>query len=112
MHLWICNPKLTQRPFKTERTWTKHDFEKEPLTFTTKFIDSDVVILRNEKRERFIQGLLEINVSERLGSSDFGLGFSKDIKTHQYLKSIDWALIEEMKLQPCYKPNVFLDLLA
>jgi hypothetical protein len=89
-----------------DKNWTRENFENPPLAFLTKFYKTEVSIPSDSKRESFIKGLLEIEVSNRLGCSNKGLGFETDIKTHPYLESINWVLAEQMKLEPSYKPNV------
>jgi hypothetical protein len=53
-----------------------------------------------------ILGLLEIDPTKRIGGSEDGKGFEKDVRGHPWLENIDWALVEQKKLEPSYKPNV------
>jgi serine/threonine protein kinase len=68
---------------------------------------TDLKIPASPHRDAFIRGLLEIDVTKRLGSANDGQGFEQDIKSHPWLASIDWELVEQKKLEPSYKPNVF-----
>ena len=61
-----------------------------------------------QTRNSFIGGLLDRNVDARLGSSNDGLGFEKDIKTHPYLESINWDQLLNRKVKPTFKPSVLL----
>ena len=45
-------------------------------------------------------------MSKRLGHSDNGLGYEKDIKPHKWLAKIDWSKIESKTINVPYKPNV------
>lgn len=63
-------------------------------------------IPRCPNRERFYKGLMTIDKTKRLGSSNNGLGFEIDLKAELWLKDINWDLIVAKKLQPPYRPNV------
>ncbi len=62
----------------------------------------------NPLRDSFILGLLERDISKRLGSSDDGLGFPVDIMKHPWLQKIDWKLLEQKKMCPTSLPAVNL----
>ncbi|KAI6025763.1 kinase-like domain-containing protein [Pisolithus orientalis] len=53
---------------------------------------------------RFVQGLLERTVSERLGCKPGGNTF-EDIKNHPWMSSIDWAKLTSKQLQPPFVPD-------
>lgn len=67
---------------------------------------SDIKVPSSPNRDNFIKGLLSIDRTVRIGSSNNHHGFEKDIKCHPWLQAIDWSLIEQKKLQPNYRPNV------
>jgi hypothetical protein len=66
-----------------------------------------VAVTPNINRTELIKGLLDRNIPTRLGSSNNGLGFETDIKTHPFLKDIDWDLLLQRKMEPKVKPNVY-----
>jgi hypothetical protein len=51
-----------------------------------------------------ITGLLERDITKRLGCSNEGRGFQADIKTHAWLKGIDWNGIENKTFETNFKP--------
>jgi hypothetical protein len=75
------------------------------LEFPTKTRNKQTVG-ENEDRTNFIKGLLQRDISTRLGCSNDGLGFETDIKVHPFLKEIDWDLLRQKKIQPKVKPKV------
>jgi hypothetical protein len=91
-----------------DKDWKIDNFKSVPLVFPECFLRTEVKIKSSPLRDKFIRGLLEIDIEKRLGSSDKGFGFEKDIKCHPWLESINWDLAEQKKLEPSYKPNVYL----
>ncbi|KAI8901055.1 kinase-like domain-containing protein [Globomyces pollinis-pini] len=75
---------------------TKERIKTKPLQFPMK--DSSY----NEVRNSFIEGLLERETCNRLGSGNDGQGFETQIKCHKYFENIDWALVERKQLKPNY----------
>jgi protein-serine/threonine kinase len=49
-----------------------------------------------------ISKLLDVNPKSRLGSGSNG---SKNIKSHNFFKGIDWDLLEQKHIEPPYKPE-------
>ncbi|KAJ3260811.1 hypothetical protein HK103_007374 [Boothiomyces macroporosus] len=96
-----------KRPYKIERDNPAEAFET-PLVFPEEVYRTKLTVPKNQVREEFYAGLLQKDISKRLGSSNNGLGFKDDILTHPFMKGIDYALIGERKLQPSYKPNTKL----
>lgn len=107
MCLWTRIIFVNKRPYKVEKEWKVDNFKNNPVVFLEKFYKTEVVITVNEKRDKFILGLLSINVSQRLGSSNNGLGAEEDIKPHTWLHEIDWSVVEQKGMKPSYKPNVW-----
>ena len=97
---------ILKRPYKVEKEWTVAHFESVPVTYPDTAFKTDIRVPPSPDRDEFIKGLLEIDRTKRLGSSNHYHGFEQDIKAHPWLKSIDWKLIEQKKLQPNYRPNV------
>lgn len=95
-----------KRPYKVEKEWTVAHFESVPVTYPDMAFKTDIRVPPSPDRDEFIKGLLEIDRTKRLGSSNHYHGFEQDIKPHPWLKSIDWKLIEQKRLQPAYRPNV------
>jgi hypothetical protein len=103
--LYFC---LIQNPFdggKNEEQVVEL-IKTKPLEFPNKTRNKQPVD-ENEDRTNFIKGLLQRDISQRLGCSNEGLGFETDIKVHPFLKVIDWELLRQKKLQPKIKPKVF-----
>ena len=84
------------------------NFIEVGLKFPNTFYKSESTIPESKIRNDFVIGLLTVDVTARLGSSDEGKGFTKDVKTHPWFASIDWELVEAKKLKPPYRPNVLL----
>ncbi|KAJ3302488.1 hypothetical protein HDV03_004911 [Kappamyces sp. JEL0829] len=95
-----------KRPYKVEKDWTPQHFESVKVPYPEYYYKSEVPIAVNPDRDAFYRGLLCLDRHRRLGASNDGLGFELDIKTSAYMKSIDWTLIANKKLQPVYRPNV------
>ncbi|KAG1747062.1 kinase-like domain-containing protein [Suillus paluster] len=54
---------------------------------------------------KFVQTLLERNVSQRLGCRPKGQGF-QDIKNHAWLLGVDWESIKTKEAQPPFVPDM------
>jgi len=50
-----------------------------------------------------LQGLLQKDPEQRLGSGDIG---ADEIKTHPWFATLDWFLLENKLIQPPFVPNV------
>ena len=95
-----------QRPYKVKKDWTIGHFESVIVSFPKVVCKYGINVSESPHRDAFVKGLLSIDKSVRLGSSNDYIGFEQDIKCHPWLKNIDWVLIEQKKLQPQYRPNV------
>ena len=97
-------------------------FGGEDKESTTQNIKNMVLMFPNEKqppkyprtekeleiRTSFIKGLLDRDVELRLGSSNSGLGFETDIKTHPFFINMDWDALLKRQIKPTFKPIVLI----
>ncbi|KAG1875494.1 kinase-like domain-containing protein [Suillus subalutaceus] len=54
---------------------------------------------------KFVQALLERNVSQRLGCRPHGQGF-QDIQNHAWLQGVDWEVLDMKEVQPPFVPDM------
>lgn len=94
-----------------EKDWTVANFESITLNYPDIIYKTDIKVPRSEHRDEFIKGLLTLDRTKRLGSSNNFHGFEQDIKSHPWVGKIDWDLIAEKRILPEYRPNVYLLLL-
>ncbi|KAJ3270103.1 hypothetical protein HDV01_000544 [Terramyces sp. JEL0728] len=93
-------------PFK-ERSdeRTLEAIAKKTVEYPKKHRQTGEKIEGEELRVDFISKFLERNLELRFGSGDKGHGFNSQVKTHPYLASIDWSLLNQKKLKPAYTPK-------
>ncbi|KAI8898268.1 kinase-like domain-containing protein [Globomyces pollinis-pini] len=75
----------------------------EPIEFPSKGAHGPVE--PNENRDSLIKGLLERDVSKRLGSDSDGHGYERTIKTHPYFESVNYEMLVQKKIEPPFKPR-------
>lgn len=61
---------------------------------------SGLSVQESQVRDSLYAGLLEPSIHKRIGSSNGGLGFAKDIMCHPWFATIDWKMIQEKQLVP------------
>lgn len=101
-----------KRPFHGGKTSaeTIENIRSKPLIFPTKSATKTHDIIPNEERDSLIKSLLTRDVDKRICSSNQGRGFEAEIKNHAFMKRIDWDLLAQKKLEPVFKPSVFLEI--
>lgn len=87
---------IPQRPFRAKSNET---LQEAILTETIRFPDEPVLSL---EAKDFVLGLLNRNVSERLGVT--AEGFQR-LQSHPWLKGLAWDAIESKEAQPPFVPD-------
>ncbi|KAN0093051.1 Protein kinase-like domain containing protein [Tylopilus felleus] len=90
---------FTNRPFdgRTAEKMRK-SIMNDPLKFP------DISYKCSSQGINFIQGLLERNVSQRLGCKPRGAGF-QEIKDHPWMSGVDWDNLNSKSAQPPFVPD-------
>ena len=101
--LGVCMYELIfgRRPFRGRTNGDlTHSITKDTLRFP-----EDAGMRCSEKGMQFLSGLLERDVTKRLGCSPNREGF-QNIQVHPWFSLFDWAKLEDKELVPPFIPDV------
>lgn len=86
----------------------EENIKKKAVKHYTKNQTNKKIIPVYPERLSFINGLMEKDISKRLGCGNELRGYESQIKTHPYFATIDWVLVESGKIEPKFVPAVFI----
>lgn len=97
---WAFGILLFECTFGIVPSFDLYKKDSEAFVFPTKHYETTANVPESFSRNDLYLRLLEPEVKHRIGSSNDGLGFEKDIKLHPWFSSIDWKSIESKTIVP------------